>query len=81
MRHGRVSGKPAGVARHARRGRELLGNLGAPCGDTLGIAPESLAAVVVELEGYTPACWHTSRAPVVRMLDATLRLMEERPRP
>ena len=67
-------GKPAGVARHTERARELLGDLqaGPICG-RLGLAPESISAVVAELEGYTPACWHTSRTPVVRVLAANLR--------
>ena len=73
-------GKPAGVARHARRGRELLGDPAVSLGGTLGIDPDSVAAVVAELEGFIPACWHTARAPVVRTLDATLRLMEDQPR-
>lgn len=32
------------------------------------------AATLAELEGYTPACWHTSRTPVVRVLAENLRL-------
>lgn len=43
---------------------------------TLGLARESLAAVVAELEAYRPACWHTSRAPVVRVVDGELRRAE-----
>jgi len=40
----------------------------------LGLAPDSLAAVVAELEAYTPECWHTSRAAVVRVVASELRL-------
>jgi predicted metal-dependent hydrolase len=47
-------------------------------GAALGLAPESLAAVVAELDAYKPECWHTSRAPVVRVLANELRLAEER---
>jgi uncharacterized protein len=43
---------------------------------TLGLARESLAAVVAELENYRPACWHTSRASVVRVVASELRLAE-----
>jgi len=70
-------GKPMGVSRHTKRARELLGELEAanPCG-TLKISPESLSAVVAELEKYSPACWHTSRTPVVRVLAGNLRLAE-----
>jgi hypothetical protein len=68
-------GKPAGVASHTRRARELLGDLaGADRADTLGLEPASLAAVVAEFEAFTPACWQTSRTPVVRVLAAWLRL-------
>jgi len=68
-------GKPNGVARHTRRARELLGELtAARPGDALGLAPESVTAVVAELENYTPACWHTSRTPVVRVLAGSVRL-------
>ena len=41
-----------------------------------GLAPESVSAVLAELEKSTPECWHTSRTPVVRVLDAPLRLAE-----
>jgi uncharacterized protein len=69
-------GKPAGVARHSKRARELIGDLGAAdVGGTLGLAPESISAVVTELEHFTPACWHTSRTPVVRVLAESLRLV------
>ena len=68
-------GKPVGVTRHTRRARELFGDMkSAPVAGTLGLAPESISAVVAELEGYTPACWHTSRTPVVRVLAENLRL-------
>jgi hypothetical protein len=43
---------------------------------TLGLAPDSLAAVVAELDAYKPECWHTSRAPVVRVLASEFRLAE-----
>ena len=43
---------------------------------TLGLAPDSLAALVAELDAYKPECWHTSRAPVVRVLASELRLVE-----
>lgn len=66
-------GKPNGVARHTRRARELLGDLQmASAGSALTLAPESVAAVVAELERFKPACWHTTPAPVVRVLDAGL---------
>lgn len=68
-------GKPQGVNRHTQRARELLGDLGAAQpGDALSLAPESVTAVVTELENYTPACWHTSRTPVVRVVIESLRL-------
>ena len=70
-------GKPAGVSRHTKRARELLGDLtAANPGGALGLAPESVSAVLAELEKSTPECWHTSRTPVVRVLDAPLRLAE-----
>lgn len=70
-------GQPAGVVRHTRRGRELLGDLpAARPDDTLGLAPDSLAAVVAELQGYTPACWHTTRTAAVRVLTGCLRLAD-----
>jgi hypothetical protein len=68
-------GKPAGVSRHTQRARELLGDLAAANpGGTLGLAPDSLSAVVNELENHTPACWHTSKTPAVRVLAGNLRL-------
>jgi uncharacterized protein len=70
-------GKPSGVARHTQRARELLGEIeAANPGGTLGLASDSLAAVVAELESYSPACWHTSRTPVVRVLAGDVRLAE-----
>jgi hypothetical protein len=69
-------GKPAGVSRHTKRARELLGDLeAARLGGSLGLAPDSLSAVVNELENYTPACWHTSRTPAVRVLAGNVRLV------
>jgi len=68
-------GKPTGVSRHTKRARELLGDPETMNpGGTLNLAPESLAAVVAELETYTPACWHTSQTPVVRVLAGNLQL-------
>lgn len=75
-------GCAAGVRRHAERGRELLGDLSAECGGdvrsrrsvALGLDPESIVRVLAELSDYRPACWHTSRTPVVRVLAADLRL-------
>jgi len=68
-------GKPAGVTRHVKRARELLGNVQAS-GDglSLGLDPESVSAVVSECETSIKACWHTSRTPVVRVLAGNLRL-------
>ena len=43
---------------------------------TLGLAPDSLAAVVAELVAYKTECWHASRAPVVRVVASELRLAE-----
>ena len=68
-------GNPAGVARHAGRARQLLGGLAVVDADaTLGLAPESLAGVLDELDASAPACWHTSRTPAVRVLAGWLRL-------
>jgi hypothetical protein len=77
-------GKPEGVRRHTQRARELLGGLEAAClGDAsgestgiLGLDPESVSAVIAELEQYRPECWHTSRTPVVRVLAGDLKLAE-----
>jgi predicted metal-dependent hydrolase len=76
-------GCAAGVRRHAERGRELLGDLSAERGGdvrsrrsaALGLDPESIVRVLAELNDYRPACWHTSRTPVVRVLAADLRLV------
>ena len=43
---------------------------------TFGLAAHSLAEVLAELEAYTPACWHTARAPVVRVLASGLKRAE-----
>lgn len=67
-------GKPNGVARHTRRARELVGDHNASVGGALSLAPESVTAVVAELERWKPACWHTTPAPVVRVLDESLWL-------
>jgi hypothetical protein len=69
-------GKPTGVIRHTKRARELFGDPAAASpGGTLGIAPACLSGLITELEKYTPACWHTSRAPAVRVLAGHLRLV------
>jgi hypothetical protein len=80
-------GKPAGVERHTRRARELFGEAvaaeegGRESGSresgsfaTLGITPESLPAVLGELEAYRPECWHASRFSVVKVLVAELQV-------
>jgi len=59
----------------ARRPGGFLEPLG-DSGATLGLAPDSLAAVVVELEQCSPQCWHTSRTPVVRVVASEVRLAE-----
>jgi predicted metal-dependent hydrolase len=67
-------GKPAGVASHARRARELLRDVSD--GDdaaAIGLARASLVALLDELDAYQPACWHTSRTPAVRVLAGWLR--------
>jgi hypothetical protein len=76
-------GKPVGVRRHLKRARELLGDIkAAPVGSAegrptpstaaLGLDVGSVAAVVRELEEYSPQCWHTSKTPVVRVLAENL---------
>ena len=76
-------GKPNGVARHTQRAWDLLGvssGRGESPGNaaaTLGLAPDSLAAVVAELNASKPECWHTSRAPVVRVLANELRMADD----
>lgn len=75
-------GKPEGVTRHATRAPELLGRIAAArfggavthTPDALGLDPESVLGVLRELDSYRPACWHTSRTPVVRVLASELRL-------
>jgi hypothetical protein len=75
-------GKPAGVATHMQRARELLcvgeaasvGDSGGAGVGTLGLEPASLIAVLAALDRYRPECWHTSKCPVVRVLSATLRM-------
>jgi hypothetical protein len=75
-------GRAEGVKRHAKRARELLGDLGAAClrdADpgtpfALGLDRESVLGVLRELEHYRSECWHTSKPPVVRVLAAGLRL-------
>lgn len=74
-------GKRAGVTSHTQKARELMamveatndGDDGSASSASLGITPESLAAVSAELENYKPECWHTSRFPVVKVLVAGLR--------
>ena len=74
-------GKAAGVRSHTQRARDRLaqgeaandGSEGGEGSGCLGIASESLAAVVTELENYQPECWHTARFPVVKVLVAGLQ--------
>jgi len=69
-------GKPAGVIRHAKRGRELVNSAGAfdpAAGEpdpaaTLRLTRESITAVLDELENHRPECWQTARFPVVKVL-------------
>jgi predicted metal-dependent hydrolase len=77
-------GKPAGVTKHTKRARELLGGVeaasvgesgGAGVG-TLGLDPASVSAVLAGLERYRPECWQTSRCPVVKVVSAGLRVAE-----
>ena len=75
-------GKPAGVKSHTQRARELIGEIraandggtGADHSCSLGITPESLAAVFAELDTYKPECWHTARFPAVKVLATGLRV-------
>jgi len=70
-------GKPNGVARHTRRARDLLGDVAAATvGEALSLDPGSVNDLLVELEAYEPQCWHTSRAPVVRVLAKRLQLAD-----
>jgi hypothetical protein len=39
--------------------------------------PGTLTLRSAELDAYTPECWHTSRAAVVRVVASDLRLAEE----
>lgn len=80
-------GKPAGVATHTQRARELVGGAG-PCdgsdagsgptlesaAETLGLDRASLQACIAELEAYRPECWHTARFPVVKVVADGLRV-------
>ncbi len=81
-------GKPAGVAKHTQRARELLvgagvaGEGGAAEGlaiqvaaQTLGLDLESPGAVLAELDACRPECWHTSRFPVVKVLAVGLKVV------
>jgi len=81
-RHTRRARELLGGSRAAPVGGALAGlsgGHGESPGDTaatLGLAPDSLAAVVAELEKYEPECWHTSRTPVVRVMASELWLEE-----
>ena len=71
-------GKPAGVTTHTKRAGELLGveeaaSVGESGVGTLGLDPESVSAVLAELERYRPECWQTSKCPVVKVVSAGLR--------
>lgn len=73
-------GRPQGVARHVERARELLSSGVEPGGPddavpgVLGLDASSVAGVLQELAAYRPECWHTSRAPVVSVVAAKLRM-------
>jgi len=78
-------GKSEGVRRHAARARTLLAvGLGPEAGDTLpggrgrplGLVANSVADVAAELADHRPECWHTARAPVVRVLTGRIRLAD-----
>jgi hypothetical protein len=76
-------GKPAGVTKHTRRARELLGGTEAAreggAGEigagTLGLDPASVSDVLAELERYRPECWQTAKCRVVKVVATELRLM------
>lgn len=80
-------GRPAGVARHVKRARELLavgprgGESAFGSFDCPGIDERSVAHVIGELEGYQRECWHASRAPVVSVVAAKLRVAATEDRP
>lgn len=80
-------GRPAGVATHARRARELVDGPGdydasgaghgpapACAAMALGLDPASLEAVMAELEAHRPACWHTARVAGVKVVAAGLKV-------
>ena len=73
-------GRPAGVARHGQRARELLsegpheGESAPARFDCPGTDGRSVARVIGELEGYHRECWHTSRALVVSVVAAKLEV-------
>jgi len=75
-------GRPAGVTSHTQRARDLMSEIWAVTDDaeasggrgSLGLTPKSIVAVHAELKSYTPACWHTSRCPAVKVLAAELRV-------
>jgi uncharacterized protein len=80
-------GRPAGVARHVQRARELLA-VAPPRGESVsgsfdcpGIDGQSVANVIGELEGYRRECWHTSRALVVSVVAGKLRVAATQDRP
>jgi len=63
-----------------KRSRELMGESGGvqrgvDSAAALGLERETLEGVLAELENYTPECWHSARALVVRVLAARLRLV------
>jgi hypothetical protein len=71
-------GKPAGVTKHTKRARELLGGVeAASVGESgvgvLGLDAESVSTVLAELERYRPEYWQTSRCPIVKVVVAGLR--------
>lgn len=67
------------AASHGGAQSELAGDQGDRSGDAaaaLGLAAESLAAVLGELDLHKPACWHVARAAVVRVVASEVRLAE-----